>query len=98
MGCKAVAQCVTACRLGYVRFPHRLFNRPLQCLFGDMVLALLVRTRVTRTLGRREHILPAPFAAGPGNIYVPKQKADRPRQTLPGGPARAGPSLFPDVF
>jgi hypothetical protein len=63
MRCKTVAQRVTACRLGDAGLSYRFLHRTLEGLFIDMVATFLTRARVQRTLGGREHILPAPFAS-----------------------------------
>src|SRR5260221_8124047 len=59
-----MAKRMAADRLAYVRVARRLFDRPLQHIFIEMVSAYGAAARIRGELARRKNVLPTPFPGG----------------------------------
>src|SRR5258708_3646822 len=59
-----MAKRMAADRLAYVRVARRLFDRPLQHIFIEMVSAYGAAARIRAELARRKNVLPTPFPGG----------------------------------
>ncbi len=58
---KTVAECMARGMLGDSCKHYRLFHRPLQCTFMNVVSSPCSRTGIGRDVFRGKYILPAPF-------------------------------------